>query len=472
MATCNQHAQMLSLILFLSIIVAGLDAQNSTSKKREQHLLEDLLNPENYNRRVRPVVRSEDPVIVKFGLVVREIEDLDDKNQLLLTRAEIREYWVDPQLKWDSSKYGGVEYISVDPKMIWIPDIVLYDNAGVGFGSGMTRTKAVITKEGLVSLNVPTIIKSSCKIYVKNYPFDQQECKLKFGSWTYDALGIALQLENSSADLSEYSPSVAWELLGVPGEFHSLFYNCCVNPYDDVTYRIQIKRRALYHAMFLIIPCAMISVLTLLVFLLPPDCNERMTVGMAILVGLSFFFLLVAEKMPATSEAVPLVGMYYTVTMIEVSCAFFMTCWVLRFHHQNPTEGEVPKWVYLLGYGAKLFRFKFENSNPFGDSLQDSDVPSAESIAGHTMNDKETLVAKDTKLRNNTKRSGNSQNHVPDDKKSTNKILADNVRQQMILQARQDEWRKAALVLNHICIWIFVLAVVVSFMAIFLQAPF
>lgn len=107
----------------------------------------------------------------------------------------------------------------------------------------------------------------------------------------------------------------------------------------------------------------MISILTLLVFLLPPDCNERMTVGMAILVTLSFFFIMVAENMPATSEAVPLVGMYYTVTMIEVSSAFFMTCWVLRFHHMNPTEGEVPKWVkvYLLGIGAKLFRFNFGN---------------------------------------------------------------------------------------------------------------
>ena len=80
-----------------------------------------------------------------------------------------------------------------------------------------------------------------------------------------------------------------------------------------------------------------------------------MFLGMAILVGLSFFFLLVAENMPATSEAVPLVGMYYTVTMIEVSCAFFMTCWVLRFHHRNPTEGEVPKWVkvrFFLGGGG------------------------------------------------------------------------------------------------------------------------
>lgn len=66
---------------------------------------------------------------------------------------------------------------------------------------------------------------------------------------------------------------------------------------------------------------------------------------MAILVTLSFFFIMVAENMPATPEAVPLVGMYYTVTMIEVSFAFFMTCSVLRFHHMNPTEGEVPKWV-------------------------------------------------------------------------------------------------------------------------------
>jgi len=70
-----------------------------------------------------------------------------------------------------------------------------FSSAGEGFGNGMTRTKAVITSDGLVSLNVPTIIESSCKIRVDNYPFDQQNCDLKFGSWTYDAAGIALTLE-------------------------------------------------------------------------------------------------------------------------------------------------------------------------------------------------------------------------------------------------------------------------------------
>lgn len=91
-------------------------------------------------------------------------------------------------------------------------------------------------------------------------------------------------------------------------------------------------------------------------------------------------------------------------------------------------------------------------------------------IIDFTVNGKESLVAKNTN-ENNQSQSGNSLSHVPGDKKTANRILADNVHQQMILEARQDEWRKAALVLNHICIWVFLFAVVVSFLAIFLQAP-
>lgn len=91
-------------------------------------------------------------------------------------------------------------------------------------------------------------------------------------------------------------------------------------------------------------------------------------------------------------------------------------------------------------------------------------------IIDFTVNGKESLVAKNTNG-NNQSQSGNSLSHVPGDKKTANRILADNVHQQMILEARQDEWRKAALVLNHICIWVFLFAVVVSFLAIFLQAP-
>ena len=42
--------------------------------------------------------------------------------------------------------------------------------------------------------------------------------------------------------------------------------------------------------------------------------------------------------------------------------------------------------VYLLGYGAKLFRFNFGSSNSQGDASQESDVSSAESITGQKRN--------------------------------------------------------------------------------------
>lgn len=52
-------------------------AANATrARTREYHLLEDLFNTTRYNRRVRPVHSSQEPVKVTFGLVIKEIEDL------------------------------------------------------------------------------------------------------------------------------------------------------------------------------------------------------------------------------------------------------------------------------------------------------------------------------------------------------------------------------------------------------------
>ena len=35
--------------------------------------------------------------------------------------------WTNLLLKWNQKDYGGIKRVRVDPKLVWIPDIVLYN---------------------------------------------------------------------------------------------------------------------------------------------------------------------------------------------------------------------------------------------------------------------------------------------------------------------------------------------------------
>jgi hypothetical protein len=51
-----------------------------------------------------------------------------------------------------------------------------------------TRSKAQIRYDGIVKWNPPMIYKSYCSIDIEYYPFDRQNCTLKFGTWTYHVI--------------------------------------------------------------------------------------------------------------------------------------------------------------------------------------------------------------------------------------------------------------------------------------------
>jgi len=48
------------------------------------------------------------------------------------------------------------------------------------------KPNVVIHSDGSVLWIPPAIYKSSCTIDVKYFPFDEQRCLMKFGSWTFN----------------------------------------------------------------------------------------------------------------------------------------------------------------------------------------------------------------------------------------------------------------------------------------------
>ncbi|KAI8777769.1 acetylcholine receptor subunit beta 2 isoform X1 [Biomphalaria glabrata] len=82
--------------------------------------------------------------------------------------------WEDVNLRWQASEYGGIDEFLVPSEKIWIPDIVLFNNAD-GKYEVTLMTKATVYANGHVVWEPPAIYKSSCMINVEYFPFDEQK---------------------------------------------------------------------------------------------------------------------------------------------------------------------------------------------------------------------------------------------------------------------------------------------------------
>uniref|UniRef100_A0A8C5SNC4 Cholinergic receptor nicotinic alpha 2 subunit n=1 Tax=Laticauda laticaudata TaxID=8630 RepID=A0A8C5SNC4_LATLA len=168
---------------------------------------------------------------------------------------------------------------------------------------------------------------------------------MKFGSWTYDKAKIDLESMEHHVDLKDYWESGEWAIISAVGTYNTKKYDCCSEIYPDITYSFIIRRLPLFYTINLIIPCLLISCLTVLVFYLPSDCGEKITLCISVLLSLTVFLLLITEIIPSTSLVIPLIGEYLLFTMIFVTLSIVITVFVLNVHHRSPSTHKMPRWV-------------------------------------------------------------------------------------------------------------------------------
>ncbi|XP_066540657.1 neuronal acetylcholine receptor subunit alpha-3 [Hoplias malabaricus] len=316
--------------------------QGGSCSEAEHRLFSVIFS--SYNQYIRPVENVSDPVIVQFEVSMSQLVKVDEVNQIMETNLWLRHIWNDYKLRWDPKDFGGVEFIRVPSNRIWKPDIVLYNNA-VGDFQVDDKTKALLRYNGDVTWIPPAIFKSSCKIDVTYFPFDYQNCTMKFGSWTYDKAKIDLVLIGSTINLKDFWESGEWMIIDAPGYKHDIKYNCCEEIYTDITYSLYIRRLPLFYTINMIIPCLLISFLTVLVFYLPSDCGEKVTLCISVLLSLTVFLLVITETIPSTSLVIPLIGEYLLFTMIFVTLSIVITVFVLNVHYRTPKTHTMPRWV-------------------------------------------------------------------------------------------------------------------------------
>ncbi|CAH1971717.1 unnamed protein product [Acanthoscelides obtectus] len=519
-------------IVTFTLLVNSLGCYCNPDAKR---LYDDLLS--NYNKLVRPVVNITDALTVKIKLKLSQLIDVNLKNQIMTTNLWVEQTWYDYKLTWNPKEYGGVEMLHVPSDHIWRPDIVLYNNADGNFEVTLA-TKATLNYTGRVDWKPPAIYKSSCEIDVEYFPFDEQTCKMKFGSWTYDgyqvhfdesASLIRIQVDlrhldevkhsavvDIGVDLTEFYTSVEWDILEVPAIRNEKFYTCCDEPYLDITFNITMRRKTLFYTVNLIIPCMGISFLTVLVFYLPSDSGEKVSLSISILLSLTVFFLLLAEIIPPTSLVVPLLGKFVLFTMILDTFSICVTVVVLNVHFRSPQTHVMSLWVrrvfihilprllvmrrphYQLDRssnhrvmirtcnGLELRDVKYLDEEDPDDTLgvfqsgssRDELTPrEVETISIHRGGMRDDIPSPIFHLEEAVEdalcKSTLYWCECPELLKAIDgvRFIADHTRREEDSTKVKEDWKYVAMVLDRLFLWIFTLAVLVGTAGIILQAP-
>lgn len=343
----------LILLLFIALNLFGTFVL-SQEKRLIKYLIERY---RTFGKTGRPVNNPNETITVEYGVNLIQILDLDERNQILSINVWITYQWKDIYLKWDPVEYGMIKSVRIPQKDIWMPDIKLYNYADTRLEEKRDAL-VVLDSDGTVFWMPQAIFKSSCSIDITYFPFDSQTCYLKFGSWTYDGNKLDVMFWNDFQGfvLTDYVASNEWDILDSSAVKNVEHYPCCAEPYSDLTFKLKIKRKVAFYNYILILPCVLLSSLTMVLFWLPPESPAKMQLGMNIFVAFFVLLLLLAESTPPAASAIPLIGAYYCLNMVLITLSTFLSVIVvnLYFHGSHSRVPPIIKKLMVDFFGRML----------------------------------------------------------------------------------------------------------------------
>ena len=122
-----------------------------------------------------------------------------------------------------------------------------------------------------------------------------------------------MNITNRSNEISthDFRLNGEWHVYGTSAHWDITVLDCCPGKgYPHVIFTLHLRRRNKFYMMNIVLPCVMLSVLIMIGFFLPPDAGEKISLGISVLLAFTVFLLMIADNIPRTSLAIPLMGKF------------------------------------------------------------------------------------------------------------------------------------------------------------------
>ena len=249
--------------------------------------------------------------------------------------------WTDQRLAWNQSFYN-LNNLAVTTDDIWLPYLFLVNNVNgekpVGYGTG---TYVNVFFDGTVIWSPGTLLEANCSPNVQRFPFDKQTCEFIFNMLGVSPFSFNLVVLSEEVISDYMSPNSNWELVDTKQYMKK---TQSVNQYH---LEIIIKRHSMYYVVTVLIPTLLFTLMNPLVFCLPVDSGERVSLGMTILLAYTIFLTIVSSSIPELSNPVCVVIIVLVLIMVGSGIIVLLTIASSHYYYMTNIDGvnKHVKWL-------------------------------------------------------------------------------------------------------------------------------
>ena len=163
---------------------------------------------------------------------------------------------------------------------------------------------ALVQASGLVGWGVASSFLTSCNVDVYYLPFDQQDCHILVTNWFTFGNNTNFTSKKETIQTGNLIQSKEWNVISSSVmTFESIKPSVSI-----VRFTLTLRRKSSYYVYTMILPVILLSFIGLMVFLLPPESGEKISLSVACMMAFFIMQLSISEHMPTGWEVMPIIS--------------------------------------------------------------------------------------------------------------------------------------------------------------------